>query len=126
MLRRKNKDEAPKKGIREIKTIPELLFEQSAEILAEKNRIAPELYIKNDVKRGLRNVNGTVPECIYNMLLDECIDPVPKRDYNLWRKIGVLSLRKTELPDVGNFTMQYYADNLLEVIEDMCAVGGIG
>ena len=59
MLRRKNKDEAPKKGIREIKTIPELLFEQSAEILAEKNRIAPELYIKNDVKRGLRNVNGT-------------------------------------------------------------------
>ncbi len=59
MLRRKNKEEAPKKGIREIKTIPELLFEQSAEILAEKNRIAPELYIKNDVKRGLRNVNGT-------------------------------------------------------------------
>ena len=78
------------------------------------------------IVRNLRNVNGTVPECIYKMLLDECIDPVPKRDYNLWRKMDVLSLKKTELPDVGNFTMQYYADNLLKVIEDMCAVGGIG
>ena len=59
MLKRRHKNDAPGKGIREIKTIPEILFEQSAEILKDTNRIAPELYVKNDVKRGLRNANGT-------------------------------------------------------------------
>ena len=59
MLKRRHKNDAPGKGIREIKTIPEILFEQSAEVLNDTNRIAPELYIKNDVKRGLRNANGT-------------------------------------------------------------------
>ena len=42
------------------------------------------------VVRRLRNVNGIVPDCIYNMLMDECIDPVPKRDYNLWRRMEIL------------------------------------
>ena len=60
------------------------------------------------------------------MLMDECIDPDMRKDYNRWRKLAVLQFRKTDLPDVGNFTMQYYGNNLLEVIEDMCAVGGIG
>ncbi len=78
------------------------------------------------IVKNVRNVNGTVPQCIYDMLMNECIDPIPRRDYNLWRKMSVLSLQKNELPDVGNFTMQYYGENLLDVIEDMCAVGGIG
>ena len=38
---------------------PELSYERSAEKLIEKNTIDPELYVKNDVKRGLRNANGT-------------------------------------------------------------------
>ena len=78
------------------------------------------------IVRNLRNVNGTVPDCIYNLLMDECIDPDMRKDYNRWRKLAILQFRKTDLPDVGNFTMQYYGNNLLEVIEDMCAVGGIG
>lgn len=35
------------------------LLEDSAKILAENNYIDPELYTKNNVKRGLRNANGT-------------------------------------------------------------------
>lgn len=35
------------------------LYEKSARLLQEKNHIAEELYIKNKVKRGLRNSNGT-------------------------------------------------------------------
>ena len=38
---------------------PKLTSEQTADLLRERNLIAPELYIKNDVKRGLRNANGT-------------------------------------------------------------------
>lgn len=39
--------------------VPSLTSEHSVALLAERNKIAPELYIKNDVKRGLRNANGT-------------------------------------------------------------------
>ena len=38
---------------------PELSYEHSAEILEDKNKIAADLYVKNRVKRGLRNANGT-------------------------------------------------------------------
>jgi citrate synthase len=45
------------------KSIPkaetELLYKNSAKILREKNKIDQELYVKHDVKRGLRNANGT-------------------------------------------------------------------
>ena len=72
------------------------------------------------------NLNGTVPDCIYEILTGECIDPLPARNEYFWRKMDVLSIQKNELPDVGNFTMQYCGNNLLDVIEDICAVGGIG
>lgn len=35
------------------------LLEDSAKIIADRNRIEHDLYIKNNVKRGLRNSNGT-------------------------------------------------------------------
>ena len=56
-----HKDRTPRKGNREKKSAApaELSFERSASLLAERNQIAPELYVKNDVKRGLRNNNGT-------------------------------------------------------------------
>ena len=38
---------------------PTFTSEQSAQLLSERNAIAQENYIKNDVKRGLRNANGT-------------------------------------------------------------------
>ena len=37
----------------------ELLYTLGADKLSEKNRIAEDLYVKNKVKRGLRNSNGT-------------------------------------------------------------------
>ena len=61
----KNKDSAPKKSkrntlrLRQSELIPSLTSEASAKLLAQYNSIEPELYIKNDVKRGLRNANGT-------------------------------------------------------------------
>ena len=61
----KNKDSAPQKSkrntlrLRQSKLIPSLTSEASAKLLAQYNSIEPELYIKNDVKRGLRNANGT-------------------------------------------------------------------
>ena len=63
------------------------------------------------VKRT-RNLNGKVPDCIYEILTGECIDPLPARNEYFWRKMSVLSIQKNELPDVGNFTMQYYGNNL--------------
>lgn len=62
---KKHKDSSSRKSIRDtlkLRTkdaIPSLTSEHSAELLAEHNIIAPELYTKNDVKRGLRNANGT-------------------------------------------------------------------
>ncbi|MDO4869433.1 MAG: citrate synthase [Bacillota bacterium] len=35
------------------------LFDNSAAILSERNKIDSALYVENDVKRGLRNANGT-------------------------------------------------------------------
>ncbi len=37
----------------------EFTYEKSAKVVAEKNIIAPDLYTYHDVKRGLRNTNGT-------------------------------------------------------------------
>lgn len=37
----------------------QLSYEKSAQILQDKNQIAPEFYTLHDVKRGLRNANGT-------------------------------------------------------------------
>ena len=76
--------------------------------------------------RNRQNLSGTVQQCLYQILLDECIDPVPRKDVNLWRRMDVLTLQKTVLPATADFTMQYYGQNLLQVIEDMCAVGGFG
>ncbi len=45
--------------LRKKNSAPELSYEYSAEILAEKNAIAPHLYPLHKVKRGLRNANGT-------------------------------------------------------------------
>ena len=63
--KKQNKDSAPKKSkrntlrLRQSELIPSLTSEASAKLLAQYNSIEPELYIKNDVKRGLRNANGT-------------------------------------------------------------------
>ena len=78
------------------------------------------------IVRRLQNVSGTVQECVYKMILDECIDPLPRKYLNLWRKMDVLTLQRTVLPTSTDFTMQYYGQNLLKVIEDMCAVGDFG
>ncbi|MBQ9016102.1 MAG: citrate synthase [Firmicutes bacterium] len=73
MLKKKQKhwDWSPRKGKKvKVKNTPdttssdtsdtaELSYERSAEILGEKNAIAADLYVKNRVKRGLRNANGT-------------------------------------------------------------------
>ena len=78
------------------------------------------------IVRRYLNLTGTVENCIYQMIMDECIDPLPRRDYNLWRKMDVLSIKKTELPATPDFTMLYYSKNVLDAVEEMCAVGGIG
>ena len=78
------------------------------------------------IVRNQQNLSGKVQDCIYKLVDSECIDPLPRRNENLWRKIDVLTVRKTELPVSVEFTMQYYAKNLLDAIEDMCAVGGFG
>ena len=78
------------------------------------------------VVRRYLNLTGTVESCIYQMIHDECVDPLPRRDYNLWRKMDVLKIEKTELPATPDFTMLYYGKNVLEAVEEMCAVGGIG
>ncbi len=46
-----------KKSIPKAET--ELLYKNSAKVLREKNKIDQELYVRHDVKRGLRNANGT-------------------------------------------------------------------
>ena len=78
------------------------------------------------IVRRYLNLTGTVENCIYQMIMDECIDPLPRRDYNLWRKMDVLKIEKTELPATPDFTMLYYSKNVLDAVEEMCAVGGIG
>ena len=78
------------------------------------------------IVRDQWNASGTVQNCIYNVVEAECIEPSKRRDDYQWRKIDVLSIRKTELPVSENFTMQYYGKNVLDVVEDMCAVGGFG
>lgn len=78
------------------------------------------------IVRNQRNLSGTVQECVYKILEAECVNPTPLRDVNLWRKMDVLTIKRTELPVTADFDMQYYGKNLLTVIEDMCAVGGFG
>jgi hypothetical protein len=69
---------------------------------------------------------GTVPNCIYNIVEAECVEPSKRRSDYQWRKIDVLSIRKTELSVSDSFTMQYYGKNVLDAVEEMCAVGGFG
>ena len=53
-MRRQSEGEDGKKN-----RTPQLSYEQGAKILAKTNAISPEYYLKHDVKRGLRNNNGT-------------------------------------------------------------------
>lgn len=60
MLKNMHKDWSPLKGKKSRKKkVPEISYETSAKLLREKNSIEPEMYTINDVKRGLRNANGT-------------------------------------------------------------------
>lgn len=64
-LKSKQKESSPRRMKRDTlsfknkELMPKLTSDQSASLLAERNTIAPEMYLKNDVKRGLRNANGT-------------------------------------------------------------------
>lgn len=78
------------------------------------------------IVRNQSNLSGTAQECVYKILTDECIEPNKRRSDYLWRKMDVLSIRRTELPVSTDFTMQYFGKNLLKVIEDICSVGGFG
>ena len=78
------------------------------------------------IVRSQWNASGTVQNCIYDVVEAECIEPSKRRDDYRWRKIDVLSIRKTELPNSEHFTMQYYGKNVLDTVEEMCAVGGFG
>lgn len=78
------------------------------------------------IVRNQENLNGTAQECVYTILENECIEPSKRRDDYQWRKMDVLSIKKTVLPVSTDFNMQYYGDNLLDVIEDICAVGDFG
>ena len=62
MFKRKRREKIPRRwnrSIREGQNIPDLSYEQGAKILAKTDSIPQELYQKHDVKRGLRNSNGT-------------------------------------------------------------------
>ena len=62
MFKRKRREKIPRRWNRSLKegqSTPELSYEQGAKILAKTDAIAPEFYQKHDVKRGLRNNNGT-------------------------------------------------------------------
>ena len=78
------------------------------------------------IVRSQNNLSGTAQACAYKILTDECIEPNKRRSDYLWRKMDVLSIQTTELPVTTDFTMQYYGKNLLDVIEDICSVGGFG
>ena len=78
------------------------------------------------IVRSQYNLSGTAQACAYKILTDECIEPNKRRSDYLWRKMDVLSIQTTELPVSTDFTMQYYGKNLLDVIEDICSVGGFG
>ena len=78
------------------------------------------------IVRNQQNLSGKVQDCVYQILESECIEPSQRSDTYQWRKIDVLSIKKTYLPVSDDFSMQYDGDNVLDVIEDMCAVGGFG
>ena len=57
----KTKEKKPRRWNRSVKAqdVADLSYERGAQILAEKNVIPADAYQRHDVKRGLRNANGT-------------------------------------------------------------------
>lgn len=77
----------------------EALYKNSAKALSDKNKIPEELYIKNKVKRGLRNANGTgvvvglthIGE-VYGYDKDEAGNKIPKEGKLYYRGYDVEEL----------------------------------
>lgn len=78
------------------------------------------------IVRSQRNLNDTAQNCVYSILNDECVNPQGSGTLPKLRKMNVLSIQQTTLPTSVNFNMQYYGENLLDVVDDICEIGEFG